>query len=82
MDFYFLFKHFLIVSSFIPLQKKIFNNNLRSIKIVTESKRNSSSGIQNSSPIVTSFTNEVVIWFVTDKTGTGQGWKFHYEAVE
>lgn len=37
---------------------------------------------QNKPPIITSRTNEVLIWFVSDKTTTGKGWSFHYEAIE
>ena len=37
---------------------------------------------QNLPPVVVSRTNEVLIWFVTDKTATGQGWEFSYETVE
>ncbi len=33
-------------------------------------------------PVVTSSANEVLIWFVTDGNGTGQGWQVRYEAVE
>ena len=31
-------------------------------------------------PVVVSRSNDVLVWFVTDKTVTGQGWRFHYEA--
>jgi hypothetical protein len=37
---------------------------------------------QNIPPVVISRTNEVLVWFVTDKFSTGQGWQFHYKAVE
>ncbi len=37
---------------------------------------------QNLPPIVYSKTNEVLIWFVTDKANSGQGWQFHYETVK
>ncbi len=37
---------------------------------------------QNKPPIVFSRSNEVLVWFVTDGDTTGQGWQFHYEAVE
>ncbi len=37
---------------------------------------------QNQPPVVVSRTNEVLVWFVTDKTSTGQGWQFYYEVVE
>ena len=37
---------------------------------------------QNQPPVVISRTNEVLVWFVTDKTSTGQGWQFYYEMVE
>lgn len=33
-------------------------------------------------PTITTLSNEVLIWFVTDKTVTGQGWKFHYTATD
>jgi hypothetical protein len=37
---------------------------------------------QNIPPVVVSRTNEVLVWFVTDKSSTGQGWTFHYETIE
>jgi len=37
---------------------------------------------QNIPPVVYSRTNEVLVWFVTDKSSTGQGWQLHYETVE
>ena len=37
---------------------------------------------QNLPPIIQSNSNEVLIWFVTDKITTGQGWQFHYETVK
>lgn len=37
---------------------------------------------QNIPPVVVSQTNEVLIWFVTDKKSTGEGWQFHYEFVD
>ena len=37
---------------------------------------------QNLPPIVQSNSNEVLIWFVTDKINTGQGWQFQYETVK
>ena len=37
---------------------------------------------QNIPPVVYSRTNEVLVWFVTDKFSTGQGWKFHFEAFK
>lgn len=36
---------------------------------------------QKQPPIVYSRSNVVLVWFVTDKTSTGQGWQFHYELV-
>lgn len=36
----------------------------------------------NIPPVVTSRTNQVLVWFVTDADRAGQGWKFHYNAVE
>lgn len=36
----------------------------------------------NQPPEVYSKTNEVLVWFVTDKINTGKGWQFHYEAIE
>jgi hypothetical protein len=35
----------------------------------------------NTPPVVYSRTNEIVVWFVTDKTLTGRGFQFHYEFV-
>jgi len=37
---------------------------------------------QNMPPVVVSQSNEVLVWFVTDSSSTGQGWRFHYEAIE
>jgi len=37
---------------------------------------------QNIPPVVVSRTNEVLIWFVTDKLLTGKGWRVHFEATE
>ncbi len=37
---------------------------------------------QNIPPVVFSRTNEVLVWFVTDKSISGQGWRLHYETVE
>ena len=37
---------------------------------------------QNLPPIVQSNSHEVLIWFVTDKINTGQGWQFQYETVK
>ena len=37
---------------------------------------------QNIPPVVTSRTNEVLIWFVTDGQTTGKGWQFTWESVE
>jgi hypothetical protein len=37
---------------------------------------------QNIPPVVVSRGNEVLVWFVTDKTTTGQGWRLHYEVYE
>jgi len=36
----------------------------------------------NMPPVVFSRTNEVLVWFVTDDTVTGEGWEFTYEFVE
>ena len=36
----------------------------------------------NSPPVITSFTNKVLIWFVTDGTLTGQGWKLRYQVLD
>jgi hypothetical protein len=33
-------------------------------------------------PTITTLSNEVLIWFVTDKTVTGQGWTLHYAATD
>lgn len=33
-------------------------------------------------PIVVSNTNEVLVWFLTDKKNTGKGWEFEYEFVD
>jgi len=35
----------------------------------------------NIPPVITTLSNEVLIWFVTDGTTTGKGWKLKYEAV-
>jgi len=35
----------------------------------------------NIPPVITSLSNEVLIWFVTDGTTTGKGWKLKYETV-
>ena len=37
---------------------------------------------QNIPPVVVSRTNEVLVWFVTDSSSTGQGWQFQYETLE
>lgn len=37
---------------------------------------------QHKPPIVISRTNEVLVWFLTDKSSTGQGWRLYYEAIE
>jgi serine protease len=36
----------------------------------------------NIPPTVTSATNKVLVWFVTDGTGTGKGWKLKYTTVD
>lgn len=36
----------------------------------------------NIPPVITTLSNEVLIWFVTDSTTSGKGWKLKYEAVE
>ena len=36
----------------------------------------------NLPPVITSFTNQVLIWFATDKSVTGRGWTLHYQAVD
>ena len=33
-------------------------------------------------PIVTSRSNQVLVWFITDGKNTGKGWKLHYTAVD
>ncbi|RYU95841.1 S8 family serine peptidase [Emticicia agri] len=33
-------------------------------------------------PIITSWYNKVLIWFVTNESTTGKGWKLHYEAID
>ena len=33
-------------------------------------------------PVVVSNTNEVLVWFLTDKTNTNKGWEFEYEFVD
>jgi hypothetical protein len=33
-------------------------------------------------PLVTSNTNNVLVWFITDKKTTGKGWKFTYTFVD
>lgn len=33
-------------------------------------------------PTITTLSNEVLVWFVTDKTVTRQGWTFHYSATD
>jgi hypothetical protein len=33
-------------------------------------------------PVVVSSTNEVLVWFLTDKTNTHKGWEFEYEFVD
>ena len=40
------------------------------------------SGDSKNRPIATSRTNEILIWFLTDGTGTGQGWEFTYEVID
>ncbi len=35
----------------------------------------------NIPPFITTLSNEVLIWFVTDATTTGKGWKLKYESV-
>lgn len=37
---------------------------------------------QKQPPVVYSRGNEVLVWFVTDKTSTGDGWQFHYKAID
>lgn len=36
----------------------------------------------NIPPVITSFTNKVLIWFVTDASRTGQGWKMSYQVED
>ncbi len=36
----------------------------------------------NLPPVITSFTNQVLIWFATDKSVTGKGWTLHFKAVD
>lgn len=36
----------------------------------------------NIPPVITTSSNEVLIWFVTDGDTTGKGWKLKYETVE
>ncbi len=36
----------------------------------------------NKPPVITSFNNKVLIWFLTDGSTTGKGWKLKYEAVK
>lgn len=36
---------------------------------------------QNLPPVVVSRTNQVLVWFVTDGSVTGQGWKLRYESL-
>ncbi|MFZ4522460.1 MAG: S8 family serine peptidase [Bacteroidales bacterium] len=33
-------------------------------------------------PVITSYTNKILIWFVTDSHTTGQGWKLKYSGVK
>ena len=40
------------------------------------------SGNSKTPPPAISRTNEVLVWFLTDGTGTGQGWEFTYEIIE
>jgi hypothetical protein len=37
---------------------------------------------KNKPPVVTSFTNQVLVWFITDKKKTGKGWEFTYTFVD
>ncbi len=37
---------------------------------------------QDIPPVVVSRTNEVLVWFVTDRNSTGSGWQFQYETLE
>ncbi len=36
----------------------------------------------NVPPVITTLSNEALIWFVTDGSTTGKGWKLKYETVE
>jgi hypothetical protein len=36
----------------------------------------------NQPPVVTTFTNKVLIWFLTDKDSSGKGWSMTYSAVD
>jgi hypothetical protein len=37
---------------------------------------------QNKPPIITTLTNETLIWFVADKKKNGKGWKFKFSAID
>lgn len=37
---------------------------------------------QNMPPVITTTTNQTLIWFVTDKDTTGKGWKMKFKAVD
>ncbi len=37
---------------------------------------------QNKPPVIISYTNEILLWFVTDGQKSGQGWKMNYTTVD
>lgn len=37
---------------------------------------------QNKPPIIISYTNNILLWFVTDSRQTGKGWKMSYQSVD
>lgn len=37
---------------------------------------------QNKPPVIISYTNNILLWFVTDERQTGKGWKMSYQTVD
>jgi hypothetical protein len=33
-------------------------------------------------PVITSWYNKILVWFVTNESTSGKGWKLHYEAID
>lgn len=36
---------------------------------------------KNKPPVITSTTNQILLWFVTDDNTTGKGWKMRFKAL-